>query len=148
LRSIGYRGAAVPGVPFDEDGATIHNRHGRVTDPGTGEPVPGVYTAGWVKRGPSGVIGTNKKCAHETVNGLLEDFAAGRLPEPGAEPSELMNALSARAASVVDYEGWRAIDEHERTLGQPQRRPRVKLVRREQLLAHAGVSRIQIPAEG
>jgi ferredoxin--NADP+ reductase len=148
LRSIGYRGAAVPGVPFDEDGATIHNRRGRVTDPGTGEPVPGVYTAGWVKRGPSGVIGTNKKCAHETVTVLLEDFAGGRLPEPGAERSELIDALSARAASVVDYEGWRAIDEHERSLGQPQRRPRVKLVRRAELLARAGVSGLRIRAEG
>ena len=82
LRSIGYRGTPIPGVPFDERRATIHNDGGRVTTAGRGEPMPGVYTAGWIKRGPSGVIGTNKKCAQETVDRLLEDVAAGVLPEP------------------------------------------------------------------
>jgi ferredoxin/flavodoxin---NADP+ reductase len=83
LRSIGYRGAPIDGVPFDASTATVVHDAGRVIDPVAGEPVRGTYTAGWVKRGPSGVIGTNKKCANETVASLLEDFDNGRLRAPG-----------------------------------------------------------------
>jgi ferredoxin--NADP+ reductase len=127
LRSIGYRGTPVPGVPFDEAGGTIANVGGRVTG------LPGTYAAGWIKRGPSGVIGTNKKCAQETVTLMLQDAAAGRLPEPAGEPG----ALLARLGDVVDYAGWEAIDAHERSLGEPHGRPRVKLVRHESLLGVA-----------
>jgi ferredoxin--NADP+ reductase len=137
LRSIGYRGTRIPGVPFDERRATIHNEGGRVTREGTGEPLPGVYTAGWIKRGPSGVIGTNKKCAHETVDRLLEDLSVGRLPEPVTEPDQVLSAITARGVDIVDYVGWEAVDAHERALGEPQGRPRVKLVRRAELLEHA-----------
>jgi ferredoxin--NADP+ reductase len=143
LRSIGYRGSPVPGVPFDERRATIHNDGGRVTEVGTGEPVPGVYTAGWIKRGPSGVIGTNKKCAHETVDLLLEDAAAGRLPEPEGDPAALLAALEERGVEVVDYTGWEAIDAHERGQGEPHGRPRVKLVRRAEHLLHAAATRVK-----
>jgi ferredoxin--NADP+ reductase len=107
-----------------------------VLDAETLEPLPGVYAAGWIKRGPSGVIGTNKKCAHETTDLLFEDFAAGRLPEPTASADELLARLRA-SGQVVDYAGWEAIDAHERGLGEPAARPRVKLVKRAELLALA-----------
>jgi ferredoxin--NADP+ reductase len=137
LRSIGYQGTPVPGVPFDERRATFHNDGGRVTDPESGAHLPGVYTAGWIKRGPSGVIGTNKKCAQETVNLLLEDLAEGRLPERAGDPDELLADLRSRGVQVVDYQGWEQINAHERGLGEPQGRPRVKLVRRDELLERA-----------
>jgi ferredoxin/flavodoxin---NADP+ reductase len=137
LRSIGYRGSPLPGVPFDEARGTISNRAGRVVVPGGDAPLPGVYTAGWVKRGPSGVIGTNKRCAHETVELLLEDLRAGRLPEPSSSPAELVGRLRERGVEVVDYAGWELIDAHERRLGEPHGRPRVKLVRRAEHLLHA-----------
>ena len=79
FRSVGYRGVELPGVPFDERSGTIPNDAGRVLDAG-GSPAPGTYVAGWIKRGPTGVIGTNKKDATETVELLLEDARAGRLP--------------------------------------------------------------------
>ena len=134
LRSIGYRGSPLAGVPFDERRATIHNEAGRVTDPQTGEPVRGVYAAGWIKRGPTGVIGTNKKCAHETVAALLEDLKAGALALPTTTPDELLSALAQRGVHVVDYSGWEAIDAHERALGEPHGRPRVKVTSTEELL--------------
>jgi ferredoxin/flavodoxin---NADP+ reductase len=134
MRSIGYRGMPLEGVPFDERRATLHNDGGRVTDPQTGQPVPGVYTAGWIKRGPSGVIGTNKKCAHETVALLLEDHAAGRLPEPGGDAGALSKLLVERQPELIDYEAWGAIDTHERTVGEPEGRPRVKLTQWDELV--------------
>jgi ferredoxin--NADP+ reductase len=138
LRSIGYVGAPLPGVPFDERRRTVLNDDGRVLDPATGRPIPGLYAAGWIKRGPSGVIGTNKKCAQETTGRLLEDFAAGRLPEPAASADDLLASLRGGGHKVVDYTGWEAIDEHERALGEPHGRPRVKLVSRQDLLTRAG----------
>jgi ferredoxin--NADP+ reductase len=96
-----------------------------------------VYAAGWVKRGPSGVIGTNKKDAQETTDHLFEDFAAGRLPEPSMSADQLLAMLRDRGCTVVDYTGWEAIDAHERALGEPHGRPRVKLVSRDELLKRA-----------
>jgi ferredoxin--NADP+ reductase len=141
LRSIGYRGRPMPGLPFDEPRGTIHNEGGRVTDPETHARIPGAYTAGWIKRGPSGVIGTNKKCAQETVDLLIDDLTAGRLPEPAEAPDELLARLADADVKVVDYAGWEAIDVHERTSGEPHGRPRVKLVRRAEHLLHALGSR-------
>ncbi len=143
LRSIGYRGVPIPGVPFDERRGTFHNAGGRVTEVGTEDPVLGVYTAGWVKRGPSGVIGTNKRCAQETVERLVEDVAAGRILEPAVEPDALLEALEARGVEVVDYAGWQRIDAHERALGEAQGRPRVKLVRRAEHLLHAAAEKVR-----
>jgi len=142
LRSVGYRGEPFAGLPFDERRNTLNNESGRITDPESGDPLPGVYTAGWIKRGPSGVIGTNKKCAQETVNALLEDLAAGKLPEPSAEVDSLIEVLHERHPDVVDYAGWELIDEHERGLGEPHGRPRVKLTRAEELLDVAGSARL------
>ena len=128
LRSVGYRGVALPGVPFDERRGVIGNEQGRVSEQ------PRVYTAGWIKRGPSGVIGTNKKDAAETCERLLEDAAAGLLEAEGGELEEL---LRGRGLDFVEYAGWQAIDEHERGLGVPRGRPRVKLTSWDELLAKA-----------
>ena len=128
FRSVGYRGVSLPGVPFDERSCTIPNEGGRVT--------PGLYCAGWIKRGPSGVIGTNKKDATETVELLLEDARAGRLPPRHPEGS-LEELLAERGVEAVLYAGWEAIDAAERALGEPQGRPRVKLGTWDDLLAAA-----------
>jgi ferredoxin--NADP+ reductase len=128
LRSVGYRGVALPGMPFDERRGVIPNEQGRVTGQAR------VYAAGWIKRGPSGVIGTNKKDAAETCDRLLEDAAAGVLQSEGGELEDL---LRARGVDFVEYAGWQAIDEHERALGEPLGRPRVKLTSWDELLAKA-----------
>jgi ferredoxin--NADP+ reductase len=138
FRAIGYRGIPLPGVPFDERAAVIPNRAGRVLDPNSGEPVPGEYVVGWIKRGPSGVIGTNKKDAQETVDALLADLSTssnGHRPTLDAAAVEAL--LRSRQPELVTYSGWEAIDRHERALGEPAGRPRVKLTRIEQLLRTA-----------
>jgi ferredoxin--NADP+ reductase len=137
LRSIGYRGTPIVGVPFDDRSSTVANEGGRVIDPEMGEPLPGVYTAGWIKRGPSGVIGTNKKCATDTVAQVLADLGAGRLPEPGGGSAALDELLDERAPARVGYAEWERIDEHERRAGERVGRPRVKLTRLSDLLEHA-----------
>jgi ferredoxin/flavodoxin---NADP+ reductase len=134
LRAVGYVGTPLPGVPFDDRRSTVLNRDGRVLDPDTHEPIPGLYAAGWVKRGPSGVIGTNKKCAQETTEHVLADFAAGLLPDPCESPEQLLAELREKGIEIVDYSGWEAIDAHERALGEPHGRPRVKLVSRDDQL--------------
>jgi ferredoxin--NADP+ reductase len=137
FRSVGYRGVALPEVPFDEGRGTIRNDAGRVLDE-RGEPVAGAYCAGWIKRGPTGVIGTNKKDAAETVELLLEDERAGRLARRAGATAEAVDALLAeRGAQPVLYEGWSSIDEIERTAGEPHGRPRAKLVTWEELLEAA-----------
>jgi ferredoxin/flavodoxin---NADP+ reductase len=134
FRSVGYRAVALPDVPFDERAGTISNDGGRVLDE-RGEPVPGVYCAGWIKRGPTGVIGTNKKDAAETVRLLLEDARDGRLPR--AEGGALEGLLAERGVEVVAYPGWEAIDAVERSRGEAEGRPRVKLCSWDELLAAA-----------
>jgi ferredoxin/flavodoxin---NADP+ reductase len=138
FRSVGYRGIELPGVPFDADRGVIRNAGGRVLDE-SGETLARVYCAGWIKRGPSGVIGTNKKDATETVEHVLEDARAGRLGWPDA-PLEgtLEEALDERGVSYVSYGGWDAIDTHEKGRGTPLGKPRVKLVTWDELLAAAG----------
>ena len=135
FRSIGYRGVGLPDVPFDEERGTIPNREGRVVD--DGQPVPGVYCAGWIKRGPTGVIGTNKKDATETVEQLLEDARGGRLPDTSASPERVLALLAERGVDVVAYGGWEAIDALERDRGEPHGRPRIKLCSWDELLAAA-----------
>ena len=137
LRSIGYVGAPLPGVPFDHRRMTMLNNNGRVLDADGTRPLTGIYAAGWIKRGPSGVIGTNKKCAQETTSLLLEDFAAGRLQAPVNSPEALLAQLRADGVNVIDYSGWEAIDAHERAMAAGSGRPRVKLVRREEQLQMA-----------
>jgi ferredoxin/flavodoxin---NADP+ reductase len=133
LRSVGYRGVPIPGVPFDEERGTIRNAGGRVLDE-RGEQVHGVYAAGWIKRGPSGVIGTNKKDATETVTLLREDLQSGRLRPSGHSADEVDTLLDGRGVDRVLYSGWTAIDAHERGRGESQGRPRVKLCTWDELL--------------
>jgi ferredoxin/flavodoxin---NADP+ reductase len=146
FRAIGYRGIPLPGVPFDELSATIPHDTGRVLDPATGAPLPGEYVVGWIKRGPSGVIGTNKKDAQETVNAIFADLPSApadgspkaapmltNTPDsPGPDAIEAL--LRARQPALVTYSGWESIDRHERALGEPAGRPRVKLTRIDELL--------------
>jgi ferredoxin--NADP+ reductase len=127
FRSVGYRGLALPGVPFDEGAGTVPNEGGRVE--------PGLYVAGWIKRGPSGVIGTNKKDATETVQLLLDDAREGRLPAGSGD--DVLELLAARGAEPVLYAGWEAIDAAEKTAGEPHGRPRIKLCSWEELVATA-----------
>jgi ferredoxin--NADP+ reductase len=136
FRSVGYRGVALPDVPFDERRGTIRNEGGRVVDDG-GAPVSGVYCAGWIKRGPSGVIGTNKKDATETVELLLEDVHAGRLVAKGATAAAVDALLEERGVRPVTQPGWVAIDEAERAAGEKLGRPRVKLCTWDALLEAA-----------
>ncbi len=141
LRSVGYRGTAMPGVPFDEGSSTIRNDGGRVLDD-DGAPLPGVYCTGWIKRGPSGVIGTNKKDATETVELLLEDVRTGLLPgHTDRGPRTVEDALGDHGVVFVSYAGWEAIDAVERARGETQGRPRVKLCRWEELLQTAAGAR-------
>ena len=137
FRSVGYRGVALAEVPFDERRGTIRNDGGRVVDE-AGTPLPGVYCAGWIKRGPSGVIGTNKKDASETVELLFEDVRDGRLAPKGATAAAVDALLEERGVNVVPHEGWCAIDEAERAAGEKLGRPRVKLATWDDLLGAAG----------
>jgi ferredoxin--NADP+ reductase len=136
FRSVGYRGVALPGVPFDEERGTIPNDGGRVLD-AAGARVDRVYCTGWIKRGPSGVIGTNKKDATETVTALLDDVAAGRLSPRGLRPDAVDALLAERGVEVVTQKGWEAIDALERSGGEALGRPRVKLCEWDDLLAAA-----------
>jgi ferredoxin--NADP+ reductase len=137
LRSVGYHGRPVPGVPFDGGRGIVPNNRGRVVndDPELPSPHLGVYVVGWAKQGPSGVIGTNKVCARETVDALLDDYVGGLLSRPAEGPDELRAVLGRTAA--IDTDGWRAIDEHERRLGRESARPRVKLVSISEMLTIA-----------
>lgn len=138
FRAIGYTGVALPGLPFDARSGLIPNEGGRVTE--DGNVVRGTYVAGWIKRGPSGVIGTNKKCATDTVSALVADLDAGTVPSHGVpSPEEVDAELRGRQPELVTYEGWEAIDAAEKGAGEPHGRPRVKLTRVEGLLDAAGV---------
>jgi ferredoxin--NADP+ reductase len=140
LRSVGYKGVQLPGVPFDESTGTIPNDGGRVAG------APRTYAAGWIKRGPSGVIGTNKKDATETVSALLEDAREGRLARAGMDsPRTLEALLESRRVEHVEHDGWRAIDAAERGAGEPLGRPRVKLHTWEKLLDTARRRHSPIP---
>jgi ferredoxin--NADP+ reductase len=139
FRSVGYHGVELPGVDFDPASGTIPNEGGRVE--------PGVYCAGWIKRGPTGVIGTNKKDATETVELLLADVAAGRLePKPDASAAAVDALLAERGVRFVEYAGWTAIDEAERAAGEKSGRPRVKLCSWDELLAAARRGTLASPA--
>lgn len=119
VRAVGYRGVATPGLPFDERSGTIPHTDGRI------EGRRNEYVVGWIKRGPSGVIGTNKKDSQATVTTLIADLEG---VAPGADRSEeLVEWLLSRQPKLVTDDHWRLIDDHERTTGEPHGRPRVKL---------------------
>ena len=138
MRSVGYRAIPLPDVPFDERSFVLPNERGRVLA-ADGEPLTGVYAVGWIKRGPTGILGTNKRDAEQTVGCLVEDLRAGVLPEPPRPGREQIDALLAeRCPELVTVDGWRAIDAYELERGRDEQRPRVKLASREELLAAAG----------
>ncbi len=136
FRSVGYKGVPLAGVPFNEDWGVILNDKGRVLDPDTRRPVLGEYAAGWVKRGPTGVIGTNKPDAAETVISMLEDLAQGAVLAPAHPEAAAAEALiRQRQPSYVSYADWRRLDELEVGRGRVAGRPRVKFTRVEEMLA-------------
>ncbi len=139
FRSVGYRGVPLAGVPFHERWGVILNERGRVLDPDTKQPRVGEYATGWIKRGPTGVIGTNKPDAAETVACMLEDVRHGRLldpPEPSAEAAARL--VGERQPLLVSYADWRALDELEVARGRAAGRPRVKFTRVKETLAALG----------
>lgn len=135
LTSIGYRGKPVAGLPFDDDTGVVPNVGGRVTRS------PGAYVAGWIKRGPTGFIGTNKSCAMQTVAALVADYNDGLLTDPSARPSALQRLVNVRQPDMVDRAGWRAIDAAEIARGSATGRPRVKFTEVCEMLAAAGGAR-------
>jgi len=140
LRSVGYRAVPLPDVPFEERRYVLPNEAGRVLTP-DGRPLPGVYTVGWIKRGPTGILGTNKRDADETVAALVADLAAGTLAGATA-PREAIDALLAeRRPDLVSGDGWRAIAGQELERGRAEGRPRVKLASRAELLDAANAVR-------
>ena len=130
LRSIGYRGRPVDGLPFDDRRAVVPNTAGRV------EAMAGTYVAGWIKRGPTGFIGTNKTDATETVDRLVEDFNAGLLPDP-SDPRPVHRIVREAGAQVVDRDAWRRIDVLEQRRGLAEGRPRVRFTRVDDMWAAA-----------
>ncbi len=151
LRSIGYKGIGLDGIPFDSGRGLIPNEAGRVTELESGEQLPGHYAVGWIKRGPSGVIGTNKKDALDTVTSIFDDLASGKLPElagtpgtpgtPGGEAEDVAGVvlpieelLNERGADHITYVGWQAIDAAEIGAGEPHGRPRIKFCRIEEMV--------------
>ena len=137
FRSVGYRGVGLPELPFDERRGTIRNQRGRVVD-ADGNHVAATYCAGWIKRGPTGIIGTNKKDATETIAQLLEDLQEGRVSHREEVTADAVETLLAeREVQAVMYPGWTSIDELERAAGEKSGRPRVKLRTWDELLEAA-----------
>ena len=139
FRSVGYRGVPLPGVPFDDKWGVVLNEKGRVLDPDTKQPLPGEYTAGWIKRGPTGVIGTNKPDAAETVTAMLEDAAAGHTLEP-SEPDAAgaERLVRQRQPHYVSYADWLRLNELEIARGRSRGCPRLKFTRVDEMLSALG----------
>lgn len=133
LRAIGYRGNPFPGLPFNERAGVIGNVNGRIAD--KGEVLAGAYVTGWIKRGPQGVIGTNKQCADETVACLLEDNSQGKLmAETTLSAEQILTMLAQRQPRYVTEQAWRKIERAERQAGREQQRPRAKICAIDEML--------------
>ncbi|MEE6137065.1 FAD-dependent oxidoreductase [Mycobacterium sp. 050128] len=140
LTSIGYRGKLIRDLPFDESTSVVPNDGGRVVDPASGRAVTGAYVAGWIKRGPTGFIGTNKSCSFQTVQSLVADYNAGTLNDPVTKPDGLDRLVHARQPGVVDSAGWAAIDAAEIARGIDDGRPRNKFTDVADMLAVAATA--------
>ncbi len=139
LRAIGYFGTPLAGVPFDEERGIIPNADGRVIK--EGKPLVGTYATGWIKRGPRGILGTNKKCSRDTVRALLADAEAGLLPgETTLDGLHIEQILRTRQPALIDQLGWLRIDDIERQSGREPSKPRAKLTEIDALLHAAGLS--------
>lgn len=128
VRSVGYRGISIPGVPFDERSATVAQRDGRVIDT-KGSTVRGLYVAGWIKRGPSGIIGTNRACAIDTIHSVLTDLNEANFESLDLRRELFLATLRGRSLKLTDLQGWRRIDALERADGAAKAKPREKLTR-------------------
>lgn len=141
FRAIGYKGLPFPGVPYDARSGTIPNQQGRVIDPQTAQPIPGEYVTGWMKRGPTGVIGTNKPDAVETVEMLLADVPSlTPVAAADADPQAFEQFLTQRKPTCVTYQDWQKLDQLEMAKGKPAGRPRVKFSRVPEMLEVLGKS--------
>jgi ferredoxin/flavodoxin---NADP+ reductase len=139
FRSVGYRGVALPGVPFDEKWGVVLNEKGRVLEPTSKHPLLGEYTAGWIKRGPTGVIGTNKPDAAETATAMLEDAAAGQTLAPGEpDPAAAERFVSQRQPHYIAYADWLRLNDLELARGRERGRPRLKFTRVDEMLTALG----------
>ncbi len=139
FRSIGYRGIPLPNVPFHQQWGIIPNEDGRVLNPETEQPHIGEYTAGWIKRGPSGIVGTNKPDAAETVRAMLEDLQQGKYLSPADSNGAAVQLLVAeRQPQFFSYADWQKLDALEIERGRVQGRPRVKFTSIEEMLAAVG----------
>ncbi|WP_422116740.1 FAD-dependent oxidoreductase [Brachybacterium sp. UNK5269] len=139
-RAVGYHGSELPGIPFEPSRGVIHNVAGRVTE-ADGTVIPGVYANGWIKRGPVGLIGATKSDAIETVASLLEDVSTGILAAaPERDDDAILRLLEDRGVQYTTWEGWMALDEHEKALGAAavdadgEPRARIKVVDREEMV--------------
>ena len=136
FRSVGYQGVPLPGLPFDDRWGVMRNQQGRVLDPETSQPLPGLYTAGWIKRGPTGVIGTNKPDALETVRCMMADVAQGHVLSPAyASAAAADKRIREHQPHCVSYADWQRLNAIEITRGQAVGRPRVKFTRVDEMLA-------------
>jgi ferredoxin--NADP+ reductase len=139
FRSVGYRGVPLPGVPFDGKWGVVLNEKGRVLDPESKNPLPGEYTAGWIKRGPTGVIGTNKPDAAETATAMLEDAAAGLTLTPAEpRPAAIERFVSQRQPHYVDWGDWLRLNHLEIERGRKRGSPRLKFTRVDEMLSALG----------
>jgi len=131
FRSIGYKGISSPGVPFDTKRGVIPNQKGRVTDE-NGHVVSGFYTAGWIKRGPSGVLGSNKPCSTETIDCLFEDLPSLQAcPTPSSDA--VYDLLKSRGVRTVSFQDWKQIDSRETEIGKAKGKPREKFTTSEEI---------------
>ena len=139
IRAIGYKSLPLVDLPYDPRRCLVPNRDGRVLNP-AGDPLPGEYVVGWVKRGPSGLIGSNKPDSAETVQAMLADLPKTEpLPAAAADLGAIPALLAARGVRHVDYDEWRRLDAREVERGKPQGRPRVKFLRLEEMLLELGI---------
>jgi ferredoxin--NADP+ reductase len=139
LRSVGYRGIPIAGLPFDDGRGVVPNVKGRVIDPEMNGPMPGLYVTGWIKRGPTGIIGTNKPDSAETVASMLEDAGAGALLKPiRPEASEAEATVRRGQPNYISWADWKRIEALEEERGKAQGRPRVKFTSVEEMLAALG----------
>jgi ferredoxin--NADP+ reductase len=135
FRSIGYRGVPLPDIPFNDSWGVILNEAGRIVAQEDGKPVVGLYTAGWIKRGPSGVIGTNKLDAAETIDKMLEDLASEKVNIPSkVDPAMTLDLIKKRQPNYFSFEDWLRLDALEISNGQKAGRPRVKFTSIEEMV--------------
>ena len=139
FRSVGYRGKPLPDVPFNDRWGVIFNVRGRVIDPDTKHPIIGLYTSGWIKRGPSGVVGTNKPDSVESVTCMLEDFSTGSILEPShADAISAEKFIGSRKPDYFSWADWKCLDQLEQDRGKACGRPRVKFTSVEEMKKAVG----------